>query len=93
MLLSSGELGMGRTIPSFRMVIDSEIGNIMKYYAKRLSDKKDRTRLLNVLNLSKRHSHACSEAVRIFPMESILMAILIERQKILEELMSRQESK
>ena len=80
---------MGRTIPSFRMIIDSEIGNIMNYYANHLLDKKDRVRLNNVLSLSKRHSHACSEAVRLFPMEAILMAILIERQKLLNDLLSK----
>ncbi|MHB8566219.1 MAG: hypothetical protein ACYC7D_03610 [Nitrososphaerales archaeon] len=77
---------MGRTIPSFRMVIDSETSRVMRSYGKKLENKKDRVRLNYLLNLSKRHSHACSEAVRIFPMQSILMALLLERQKALDKL-------
>ena len=75
---------MGRTIPSFRMVIDSETTRVMRSYGKNLEDKRDKLRLNELLNLSKRHSHACSEAVRIFPIQSILMAVLLERQKLLE---------
>ena len=75
---------MGRTIPSFRMVIDSETTRVMRSYGKNLEDKRDKLRLDELLNLSKRHSHACSEAVRIFPLQSILMAALLERQKLLE---------
>jgi hypothetical protein len=68
------------------MVIDSEASNISTFYGKKLEDKKDRVRLNQILSLSKRHSHACSEAVRLFPIEAILMAVLLERQKIIENL-------
>jgi hypothetical protein len=78
---------MGRTVPSFRMVIDSEQRKIRDFYGKNLENKRDRERLDRILNLSKRHSHACSEAVRLFPLESILMAVLLERQKIFESLL------
>ena len=68
------------------MVIDSEASNILTFYGGKLENKKDRVRLDRILNLSKRNSHACSEAVRLFPIESILMSILLERQKIIEKL-------
>jgi len=68
------------------MVIESEASRISTFYGGKLENKKDRIRLNQVLALSKRHSHACSEAVRLFPIESILMAILLERQKIVENL-------
>ncbi len=80
---------MGRTVPSFRMVIDSELGKIHSFYGKKLEDKRDRERLSLILSLSKRHSHACSEAVRCFPTEAILMALLIERQKIIEFVLAK----
>jgi hypothetical protein len=69
------------------MVIDSEQRKIRDFYGKNLEDKRDRERLNRILSLSKRHSHACSEAVRLFPLESILMAVLLERQKIFESML------
>lgn len=80
---------MGRTLPSARMLIAMETDSIMRHYAKRLEDRKDRNRLNNILNLSKRHSHSVSEAVRLFPLEGILMAILLERQKEIDSLLER----
>ena len=77
---------LGRTVPSFRMVIDSETTRISAFYGKKFENKKDKVALSKILSLSKRHSHACSEAVRFFPIESILMAILLERQKTIENL-------
>jgi len=70
------------------MVIDSEASNISTFYGRKLENKKDRVRLNQILSLSKRNSHACSEAVRLFPVESILMSILLERQKIIEKLIN-----
>ena len=75
---------MGRTVPSFRMMIHIETRRVMSSFGRYLHDKKDRERLLNLLSLSKRHSHAGSEAVRLFPLEAILLSILLERQKELE---------
>ena len=77
---------MGRTVPSFRMVIDIETRRVMSYFGRCVHDKKDREKLLKLLNISKRHSHAGSEAVRLFPLEAILFATLLERQKELESL-------
>ena len=69
------------------MVIDLEIRRISVFYGKRFENKKDTVALSNILSLSKRNSHACSEAVRLFPIEPIIMAILLERQKAIENLM------
>ena len=60
----------------------------MSNFGRYLRDKKDRERLVNLMSLSKRHSHACSEAVRIFPLDAIFLAILLERQKMLESLVN-----
>ncbi|HVB12616.1 MAG TPA: hypothetical protein VNE86_05740 [Nitrososphaerales archaeon] len=69
------------------MVIDLEIRRISVFYGKRFENKKDKVALSKILSLSKRNSHVCSEAVRLFPIESIIMAILLERQKAIENLM------
>jgi hypothetical protein len=65
------------------MMIAFETARIMKSFGNKL-EKNDKMRLNNLLNMSKRHASACSEAVRIFPMEAIFMSILLERQKTLE---------
>ena len=78
---------MGRTVPSFRIIIDSEVKTVRTFYGKKLENRMDQERLNQILSLSKRHSHACSEAVRLFPLESILMAVLLERQKIIDRLL------
>ena len=70
------------------MVIDSEARDISTFYGRKLENKKDRVRLNQILSLSKRNSHSCSEAVRLFPVESILMSILLEQQKIIEKLIN-----
>jgi len=77
---------LGRTIPSFRMVMDREIALIEQTYGKKLETKRDREELDYILQLSKRHSHACSEAVRLIPMHAILMAILLEEEKTLSNM-------
>ena len=70
------------------MVIDAEASSLSTHYGKKLENKRDAARLNQMLSLSRRHSHACSEAVRLFPIQSILMAILLERQKIIEKIIT-----
>ncbi len=70
------------------MIIDSEADNISTSFGRKLENRRDRACLNQILGLSRRHSHACSEAVRLFPIESILMVILLERQKIIEKIIT-----
>ena len=77
---------LGRTIPSFRMVIDQEIEVLARTFGKKLPDKEERKLLRDTLQLCKRHSHSCSESVRLVPMHSILLAILLEQEKSLNEI-------
>ena len=77
---------MGRTIPSFRMVIDQEIEVLARTFGKKLPDREERKLLRDTLQLCKRHSHSCSESVRLVPMHSILLAILLEQEKSLNEI-------
>jgi hypothetical protein len=77
---------MGRTIPSFRMIMDQEIDRVLRTYGKKLPSKRERGELGEVLELSKRHSHACSEAVRLIPMHAILLAIVLEQEKMINQM-------
>lgn len=62
------------------MLIQQEIDLIMRTYAKGLSGQSKET-LYNALQLSKKHTQACSQAVRLIPMHAILMSIVLEQQK------------
>ncbi len=68
------------------MMIDQEINRVLKTYGSAL-ERNEKRSLVEILDLSKRHSDACSEAVRLVPMHAILMTVLLEREKILLKLM------
>jgi len=76
---------LGRTIPSFRMVIDREIGRVMQTYGRSLS-KQDRAVLENMLQLCTRHSQSCSASLKLVPIRSILFAVFLEQEKKLQAL-------
>jgi hypothetical protein len=63
------------------MVIDSQIDRVIRNFGK--LERKKREKLRGLLELSKRHSHACSEAVSLFPVYSMMMAILSEQNESL----------
>jgi hypothetical protein len=68
------------------MVMDMEIERILRTYGKKLPGKREREELNDALQLSKRHSHACSEAVRIIPMHAILLAVVLEQEKMINQM-------
>lgn len=68
------------------MMIDQEINRVLKTYGSAL-ERNEKRSLAEILDLSKRHSDACSEAVRLVPMHAIMMTVLLEREKILLKLM------
>ena len=72
------------------MIIDREIYRVMRTFGKELS-RRDKEALLEVLNRSKRHSDAISEAVRLVPMQAVLMVVLLEQEKELEAMLSKLE--
>ena len=74
---------MGRTIPAFQMVISEEIARVMQTFGRKLP-KKEKLLLLEMLQFSDKNSQACSAAVKLVPMRSMLLAIILERQRRLE---------
>ncbi len=64
------------------MIIDKEIAFTVQTYGKKLG-KREKGELNEILQLCKRHSHACSEAVRLIPMHAMLIAVLLEQEKML----------
>ena len=78
---------MGRTIPTFRLLLESMISGWGKY--KRALRPKDREVFEVLMNKARLHTSACSYASRVSPMESVFMSIMLELQKEVETLKDR----
>lgn len=77
---------MGRTIPTATMLIQEEIDLFLRTYGKGLSSEREREALYNILQVCKRHTQACGQAVRLVPFHAILMSLILEQQKQLGQL-------
>lgn len=63
------------------MLIQEEIANFLRTYGKGLSGKPEREALYDLLQLCKKHTQACGQAVRRVPFHAILMSLILEQQK------------
>ncbi|MFY3739809.1 MAG: hypothetical protein HMLIMOIP_000228 [Candidatus Nitrosomirales archaeon] len=81
---------MGRTIPSFRMLLNAEIARWREFRSK--LSKEDRKAFDELMNSSKLHSSAASCSLRTNVFEALCMAIILDRQKTLENIASKLES-
>lgn len=81
---------MGRTVPTFRLLLESTISGWRQY--KRALRPEDRQIFDDMMNKARSHASACSYANRIDPMESIFMSIILELQKEVEDLKQRVRS-
>lgn len=75
---------MGRTVPSFRMLLNAEIAR-WREFRKQLPTE-ERALFDEMMNNSKLHSSASSCALRMSVFESLCMGILLANQKRLENL-------
>jgi hypothetical protein len=80
---------MGRTVPTFTNIIDSELASWSKY--RRGLHKEDQEVFDDVFRAAKIHLAENFYAMRTIPFESIMMSIAIEQGKVIRELMSRVE--
>ncbi len=67
------------------MVISEEIARVMRTFGKKLS-KKEKLVLLEMLQFCDKNSQACSAAVKLVPMRSVLLAVILERERLLQSL-------
>ena len=74
---------MGRTVPSFRQVIENEYVSLEKF--KRALRKQDREILEKLLNKARLHTQAGGYAEILDPMHVILISMIIELEKRLDE--------
>ena len=75
---------MGRTVPSFRMLLDSiimELGNF-----RRALRQRDRQVFDRIMDMAREHASASTVAASIDPMDTIVLSILIEQQKQIDDL-------
>jgi hypothetical protein len=75
------------------MVIGQEIDRVTRTFGKGLSSKKEKEILNETLQLCEHYSYACSKAVKLVPMRSMLMAIILEHEKRLDALAQEMEAK
>jgi len=75
---------MGRTVPTFTNIIDSEIAGWSKF--RRGLQLEDQEIFDEVFRAAKRHLATNFYAMRAIPFESIIMSIIIEQGKTIKEL-------
>ena len=82
---------MGRTVPTYRMVMEEVIKEWDGF--KQALRREDRRLFEQLMQRGRRHASAASYAVRPHPTESLLMSILLEIEKDLDRLERNREYK
>lgn len=82
---------MGRTIPSFEMIISQEIDRVMRSYGKPLLSKGEKAYLNQTMQSCENYSYACSKALKLIPMRSIMFAVMLNQEKEIESIMQSVE--
>jgi hypothetical protein len=75
---------MGRTVPTFRMLLDSiimELGDFRRALRRRDQQVFDR-----IMDMAREHASASTVAAAVDPMDTIVLSILIEQQKQIDDL-------
>lgn len=78
---------MGRTVPTFTNIIDSELASWSKY--RRGLRKEDQELFDDVFRSAKLHLAENFYAMRTIPFESITMSIAVEQRKLIKRLHDR----
>ena len=78
---------MGRTVPTFTNIIDSELASWSKF--RRGLRKEDQELFDDLFRAAKRHLAENFYAMRTIPFESIVMSIVLEQRKLIKQLETR----
>jgi hypothetical protein len=78
---------MGRTVPTFTNIIDSELATWSKY--RRGLRKEDQGVFDDIFRAAKLHLAENFYAMRTVPFESIMMSIAVEQRKLINKLQDR----
>ena len=75
---------MGRTIPSFRMLLQEEIASWSSF--RKIVPKEEREVFDEMLNQSRLHASAASTTLRLAKFEAVFMSLLFHQFKRLREI-------
>ena len=84
-------MGVGRTVPSFRIAAEIERTKWKQF--RTYLDKKDRKDFDQMYDYFKLHSAACSNACRPVVVHSVLMSIIFQHYKQLTSIVNEQKTK
>ena len=70
---------MGRTVPSFRMLLEGIIDELSAY--RRALRGEDRNSFDSLMNKARVHASSCTVAPLLDPMEAMFLSMLLEQQK------------
>lgn len=75
---------MGRTVPSFRMLLEEIITELSVFRRALHGEEKDA--FDNLMNKARKHASSCTVAPTLDPMNAVFLSILIEQQKEINSL-------
>ena len=78
---------MGRTVPTFTNIIDSEISSWSKY--RRGLRKEDQDIFDDVFRAARLHLAENFYAMRTIPFESIMLSSAVEQRKLIKQMLDR----
>ncbi len=75
---------MGRTVPSFRMLLEEIIVELSVF--RRALRGEDKVAFDSLMNKARNHASSCTVAPTLDPMDAVFLSILIELQKEINSL-------
>jgi hypothetical protein len=75
---------MGRTVPSFRMLLESIIGELSDF--RRALRGEDRAAFDSLMNKARIHASSCTVVPTLDPMDAVFLSILVEQEKEINSL-------
>lgn len=75
---------MGRTVPSFRNLLEEIIQELSVF--RRALRGEDKTAFDDIMSKAREHASSCTVAPALEPMDAVFLSILIEQQKELDSL-------
>ena len=76
---------MGRTVPSYRIVLEAEIAK-WRGFLEALPSRKEKEAFEELMNHCRRHAGAAGAAVRPILSEAMIMSILLAHEKMMLEI-------
>ncbi len=78
---------MGRTVPSFRMLLEEIVMELSVF--KRALRGEDKIAFDNLMNKARQHASSCTVTPMLAPMDAVILSILVEQEKEISSLKVR----